>query len=212
MNKNVFTFVGSLLVLAGCSEAPKKETADRMDRGERVREYSVIDWSHKEAPEWVDLLNSDDLEKLPDANSYKYFVGESGDDIFDRTLACTDAELDIKKRIATEIETSFQGATSSTTEQIDGSVNKILSDKKMAEITQKISGVDKRSQYWEKRDYRKVGQIKPVFHCKVLARIPKKHFNELLEFAGKGLIKTKREAAAPQSPSASAHSQNPKAE
>lgn len=163
------------LLAQGCGSTPKSSID--VPVADLEADYVVRERNPNPAPEWMK-----DIVRYKNENSgqgKQLFHGESGD-VSDRNTGCDLAELDGKKRIASQIATMITNNIASS------KAGKILINKDnpddpdlrnhfestiAAKSMAFLSGVRTDGVYWEERDYSKTGGRKRVYLCNAIVSI-----------------------------------------
>ncbi len=185
MKKLVVVLSGSMMlsmVLAACGGAPVKEV--------KVEEpqFKVIDAAPGGREAWLDNPTMyADKEGLDIKKSY-FYTGDAQS--ADKRMACekaqADAMDDIAKQVSTFVDTTLARASSeSAGSDTSGISANSASQTQTSELSSQLSktlvtGINKKKQYWEQRDYSQVGGAKSIYHCWILAEIGKQKVSELV--------------------------------
>jgi hypothetical protein len=167
--------LATAILAQGCGSTPKSSVD--VPVSDMEIDYVVRERNPNPAPEWVK-----DVTKFKNENNGRgkqLFHGESGD-VSDRSTGCDLAELDGKRRIASQIATMITNNIASS------KAGKILINKDnpddpdlrshfestiAAKSMAFLSGVRTDGLYWEERDYSKTGGRKRVYLCNALVSI-----------------------------------------
>jgi hypothetical protein len=167
----------SILALVSCSSRNFK------------RDYTVVDSSHRDTPEWIEDFN-EWQEDLDESDKSLYYRGQS-EASMSRELACEVAKAKATGDVASEIEQKFKqelnayketSMSSSNSEYIQNQFSKIV---KTSVIGMKTSKV-----YWEKRRFQKelgAKKDKDAFVCYSLGSISKSNLKKSIARAHKKL-------------------------
>lgn len=177
-----FATVALSSILVACGGAPVKQV--------KVEEpqFKVIDAAPGGREAWLDNPNFYAEKEGLDVKTNYYYTGDAQS--ADKRMACEkaqgDAMDDIARQVSTFVDTTLARASSeSSGADTTGISENSASQTQTSELSSQLSktlvtGIDKKKQYWEQRDYSQVGGAKSIYHCWVLAEIGKQKVQELV--------------------------------
>lgn len=169
MNKKI-----SILLIATCLAACSSS---------RKPSYVITESSENKTPSWVENLRKFEKKKENDSEKYKYFKAE-GNSINRRLCeksAIDNTNVAIASEISTEINNLYTGLTSVENESMLTNDNK--KEETTALVKNKLSGVEPRESYWERRKFSvELGadEDKSVFYCYQLSRVNRKTHDKII--------------------------------
>lgn len=174
-----------LITLAACSGAPVKEVKVE------APQYKVTDAAPGGQEAWLDNPNFWAEKEGENVKEYYFFTGDAQS--ADKRMACekahADAMDDIAKQITSFVDTTIaRASTDSTGTDSNGMTASSASQTETSKISSQltkglVTGVEKKKQYWEQRDYSEKGGAKSIFYCWVLTKVSKKKIDTLIERA-----------------------------
>jgi len=182
MNYELMTAIAASVVLSACSGAPVKEV--------KIEEpqFKVTDAAPGGREAWLDNPNFWADKEGENVKDFYYFTGDS--QAADKRMACekahADAVDDIAKQVSTFVDTTIaRASTDSTGNDSNGmtasSASQTETSKLSAQLTKAlVTGVEKKKQYWEQRNYSEFGGAKSIYYCWVLAKVSKKKVDDLI--------------------------------
>lgn len=190
-----------ILFTVGCSSDKKKSRIKEVDNSEHIKkDYVVRDASQTYRPIWSTDATEWANEKNRDTKQYRYFSFETEPKV-SREIACNLARAYTKADVAAEISTMIN---KTLVETVDGTAGIDQNDPKVAslrdyvetslveKVKAKVRGAAIIKTYWEKRQYQKALGAKKDFlgyTCSVLIRIKKERLKDLIDEAGKTVVK-----------------------
>jgi len=177
--------VGTSLMIAGlsaCGGAPVKEV--------KVEEpqFKVTDAAPGGREAWLDNPNYWADKSGEDTKTFYYYTGDAQS--ADKRMACEkadgDAMDDIARQVSSFVDTTLaRASTDSTGSDTSGVTANSASQTETSRLSSQLSkalvtGVEKRKQYWEQRDYSLAGGAKSIFYCWVLSKVAKQKIQELV--------------------------------
>ena len=177
----------SMLVIAGCSSAPRSSVDVPVIKTEP--DYLVRERNPDPAPEWMRDFGK--YKRENDGKGQTYYMGESGD-VSDRIAGCELSDLEAKKKISQQIATLITDKIAATKagqlvidkdNPNDPGLRKHFENTVAAKSMAFLSGVKQYSTYWEERDYSAVGGKKRVYNCSTVLMIDDKNLQSALQRA-----------------------------
>jgi hypothetical protein len=180
--KKVVGVVCVLSGIVGCSGAPVKEV--------KVEEpqFTVTDAAPGGREAWLDNPNLFAKKEGLDTEKFFYFSGDAQS--ADKRMACEKANADIvddvAKQVSAFVDSAIARASSDSTGSDSSGISAVsASQTETSRLSSQLSrtllsGVEKSKQYWEQRDYSKVGGAKSIFYCWVLGKVSKKQVDDLI--------------------------------
>lgn len=169
MNKKILTLSAAILVVA-CSSGKKPD-------------YVVTDFSVKNKPIWIESISKFEKKKDNENDEYKYFKSES--ESIDKRLceksAIANTNIEVAAEINTEVYNMYNGLSEVQREEILVSNDKKEETKNL--VRSKLSGVELRDSYWEKRKYKAelgAANDKDVYYCYQLARVKRDTHDKII--------------------------------
>jgi hypothetical protein len=180
MKKLLTLSILSLLVVSCSSRKLKKE-------------YSVVDSSHTEVPEWI----TDYEEYIEDMDTKKNsFYKFETDPKNNRQIACKIAKAEAASHVAGEIQTKIKDVLTTSKEgdagELGGKLDEYVSNTLTMDIESRLSGLKVIKTYWEKRAYKMdLGAAKDykAFSCSVLLKISKKNIKRAIAKSEEKILK-----------------------
>jgi len=181
----IFTMLGASAILSACGGAPIKEV--------KVEEpqFKVTDAATGGREAWLDNPNYWADKEGENVKEFYYFTGDAQS--ADKRMACENAQAnstdDIAKQVSTFVDTTIARAgTDSTGNDSNGmtasSASQTETSKLSSQLTKAlVTGVEKKKQYWEQRDYSEKGGAKSIYYCWVLNKVAKKKVEDLVSKA-----------------------------
>ena len=140
---NFITFLALACLLTSCSSGRRLQ-----------KDYTLIDASSEDFPEWIETPRSVDGEK--ERKDHRYFVSES--QAKDKRLCLRSADTRASARIAREmiqfIKNTYAEATQNDNDGVDEEVSTYMQEQLAQETQTFVVGVQTLKHYWEKRRYR----------------------------------------------------------
>ena len=184
--KNLSLTLGAAItlasVLSACSGAPVREV--------KVEEpqFKVTDAAPGGREAWLDNPNYWADKSGEDTKNFYYYVGDAQS--ADKRMACEkaqgDANDDIAHQVSTFVDSTLaKASTDSTGSDTSGTSASSASQTETSQLSAQLSktlvtGIEKKKQYWEQRDYSQVGGAKSIYYCWVLAKIGKQQVQQLI--------------------------------
>jgi hypothetical protein len=177
-----FSAITACLILAACSGAPVQEV--------KVEEpkFKVTDAAPGGREAWLDNPNFWADKEGENTKEFYYFTGDSQS--ADKRMSCekahADAMDDIAKQVSSFVDTTIaRASTDSTGNDSNGMTSSSASQTETSKLSSQltkalVTGVEKKKQYWEQRDFSEFGGAKSIFHCWVLAKVAKKKVDDLI--------------------------------
>ena len=181
----IFLAMSASAILSACSGAPVKEV--------KVEEpqFKVTDAAPGGREAWLDNPNWWADKEGENVKEFYFFTGDSKS--ADKRMSCenahADAVDDIAKQVSTFVDTTIARAgTDSTGNDSNGmtasSASQTETSKLSSQLTKAlVTGVEKKKQYWEQRDYSEKGGAKSIYYCWVLTKVAKKKVEDLVSKA-----------------------------
>ena len=180
--------VGGSLVVAGlsaCSGAPVKQVKVE------DAQYKVTDAAPGGQEAWLDNPNFWADKSGEDTKNFYYYTGDAQS--ADKRMACEkaggDAMDDIARQVSSFVDTTLaRASTDSTGNDTSGVTATSASQTETSRLSSQLSkalvtGVEKKKQYWEQRDYSQAGGAKSIYYCWVLSKVSKQKIQELVSRA-----------------------------
>jgi len=178
----LFTVIGASAILSACSGAPVKEVKIE------APQFKVTDAAPGGREAWLDNPNYWADKDGQDTDNFYYFTGDAQS--ADKRMSCENAQAnaidDIAKQVSTFVDTSIaRAATDSTGNDSNGmtasSASQTETSKLSSQLTKAlVTGIEKKKQYWEQRDYSEKGGAKSIYYCWVLTKVSKKKVADLI--------------------------------
>ena len=168
--------------LSACGGAPVREV--------KVEEpqFKVIDAAPGGREAWLDNPNFWADKSGEDTKNYYFYTGDAQS--ADKRMACENAQADatddIARQVSSFVDTSIARAkTDSTGADTSGVSSVSASQTETSELSSQLSkvlvtGVEKKKQYWEQRDYSQTGGAKSIFYCWILNKAEKQKVAQLI--------------------------------
>jgi hypothetical protein len=173
------------VILSGCSGAPVREVEIEKET------FKVTDAAPGGREAWLDNPNFWAEKDGQDTKEFYYYTGDAQS--ADKRMACekaqADAMDDISRQVSNYVDTSIARAQSDSTSSDTGgssaiSASSTETSKLSSQLTKSlVTGVEKKKQYWEQRDFSSTGGAKSIFTCWVLAKVSKKKVEDLISRA-----------------------------
>lgn len=186
MNKQqtrlVLSAIGMSAILSACGGAPVKEV--------KIEEpqFKVTDAAPGGREAWLDNPNWWADKEGENVKEYYYFTGDAQS--ADKRMSCekahADAVDDIAKQVSTFVDTTIARASTDSTGTDSGgmtasSASQTETAKLSSQLTKAlVTGVEKKKQYWEQRNYSEHGGAKSIYYCWVLTKVSKKKVEDLV--------------------------------
>jgi hypothetical protein len=170
------------VLLAACGGAPVREV--------KVEEetFKVKDAAVGGREAWLDNPNFWAEKDGQNTKDFYYYTGDAQS--ADKRMACekaqADAMDDISRQVSSYVDTTIARAqTDSTSADTNGasdiSATQTETSKLSSQLTKSlVTGVEKKKQYWEQRDFSSTGGAKSIYHCWVLTKVSKKKVEDLI--------------------------------
>ena len=182
VNTQLILSLFAVTALSACSGAPVKEVEVE------APQHKVLDAAPGGQEAWLDNPNYWAEKDGQDVKDFYYFTGDAQS--ADKRMACekahADATDDIAKQVSSFVDTSIaRASTDSTGNDSSGMVASSASQTETSKISSQltkalVTGIEKKKQYWEQRDYSQAGGAKSLYYCWVLAKVSKKKINDLI--------------------------------
>jgi hypothetical protein len=181
----IFTAITATMILSACGGAPIKEV--------KVEEptFKVSDAAPGGREAWLDNPNFWAEKEGQDVKDFYYFTGDAQS--ADKRMACekahADAVDDIAKQVSTFVDSTIaRASTDSTGNDSNGMTSSSASQTETSKLSSQltkalVTGVEKKKQYWEQRDYSEKGGAKSIYYCWVLTKVSKKKVEDLVSKA-----------------------------
>jgi hypothetical protein len=176
------TVISASALLSACSGAPVKKVDIE------APQFKVTDAAPGGREAWLDNPNYWADKDGQDVDNFYYFTGDAQS--ADKRMACENANAnamdDISKEVSTFVDSSIaRAATDSTGTDTNGMTASSASQTETSKLSSQLSktlvtGVEKKKQYWEQRDYSEKGGAKSIFYCWVLTKVGKKKVADLV--------------------------------
>lgn len=178
----IFTTIASSILFTACGGAPVKEV--------KVEEpqFKVTDAAPGGREAWLDNPNWWADKEGENVKDFYYFTGDAQS--ADKRMSCekahADAVDDIAKQVSTFVDSTIARASTDSTGNDSGgmtssSASQTETSKLSSQLTKAlVTGVEKKKQYWEQRNYSEVGGAKSIYYCWVLAKVSKKKVEDLV--------------------------------
>ncbi len=169
-------------VLSACGGAPVQKVEIEEPK------FKVLDAAPGGREAWLDNPSLYAEKEGLDIKNNFYFTGEAKS--ADKRMACenayADATDDLAKQVSAFVNTSIARASSDSTAQDSSGVSSVsASQTETARLSSQLSkvlvtGLNKKKQYWEQRDYSEVQGAKSIYHCWVLTEVSQKKVEQLI--------------------------------
>jgi hypothetical protein len=171
--------------LSACGGAPVREV--------KVEEpqFKVTDAAPGGREAWLDNPNFWADKSGEDTKNYYFYTGDAQS--ADKRMACENAQADsiddIARQVSSFVDTSIARAkTDSTGNDTSGVTAVSASQTETSELSSQLSkvlvtGIEKKKQYWEQRDYSQIGGAKSIYYCWILNKIEKQKVSQLISRA-----------------------------
>jgi hypothetical protein len=157
------------------------------------KEYTVVDSSHTEVPEWI--VEYEEYIEDMDTKKNRFYKFET-DPKNNRQIACKIAKAEAASHVAGEIQTKIKDVLTTSKEgdasELGGKLDEYVSNTLTMDIESALSGLKIIKTYWEKRAYAKdLGAIKDyrAFSCSVLLKISKKSIKNAIAKSNQKILK-----------------------
>lgn len=174
--------ISACLLLNACSGAPVKEVTIEEPK------FKVTDAAPGGREAWLDNPNFWADKEGENTKDFYYFTGDSQS--ADKRMSCekahADAIDDIAKQVSSFVDTTIaRASTDSTGNDSNGMTSSSASQTETSKLSSQltkalVTGVEKKKQYWEQRDYSEFGGAKSIFYCWILAKVSKKKVDDLI--------------------------------
>lgn len=182
MNKKII-LITFIILLAACSSKFNHD-------------YIIIEMSQNKSPLWIMNLQKYEKNKNSNNKKYKYFISEAEN--INKRLCEQSAIANINKLISSKISNEVIFIFNSLIEVQEDDEFMIANSKKEEiknSVRNKLSGVEIKENYWEKRKYKaELGAKKEklVYVCYQLARVKRKSHEKIVnEMINKHLLEIK---------------------
>ena len=175
------------LVLSSCGTAEKKE--EKSSAREFKLDYSLVEASDADLPEWIKKPESGDTSKERKIN--RYFVNESSNT--EKRLCLKSAEARATARISAEIAQYMKNAYSEATQNSEDEATEFMQEQLAQESQSFIVGSTVLKTYWEKRAYKEelgAEEDKTTYNCFALVKMSKKDLQNAVKQARQKLLGT----------------------
>lgn len=184
--KNVILAAASIpvltLVLSACGGAPVRQVEVEKQT------FKVTDAAPGGREAWLDNPNFWAEKEGQNTDDFYYYTGDAQS--ADKRMACekaqADAMDDISRQVSNYVDTTIARAqTDSTGNDTNGtsaiSASQAETSKLSSQLTKTlVTGVEKKKQYWEQRDFSSTGGAKSIYQCWVLTKVSKKKMEDLI--------------------------------
>lgn len=185
MKKIILGLAGTMTmsaVLTACGGAPVREVKVEPET------FKVTDAAPGGREAWLDNPNFWADKEGENTKDFYYYTGDAKS--ADKRMACekaqADAMDDISRQVSNYVDTSIARAqTDSTASDSNGSADVSATQTETSKLSSQLSkslvtGVEKKKQYWEQRDYSTTGGPKSIYQCWVLTKVSKKKVEDLV--------------------------------
>ena len=172
----------TLAVVTACGGAPVREVKVE------APQFKVTDAAPGGREAWLDNPNLWADKEGENTKDFYYYTGDAQS--ADKRMACEKAQADaiddVSRQISSFVDTSLARAGSdSTGNDSNGtsavSASQIETSKISSQLSKSlVTGLEKKKQYWEQRDYSEKGGAKSIYYCWVLTKISKKKVEDLV--------------------------------
>ncbi len=192
--KKHLTMLLVLLLAMSCSSTKKERELEAEEHEKRDRDYTVIDYSSKIKPEWIEDAELWAKQYGKDLKKYRYFSFMTEPKV-NRKIACDLAKANAKAYIAGEIATFIDQQIAQSLEgqsAIDENNPHVQAMREYAQSTLAsetmalVNGAQVNKTYWEKRSYqKKMGAMKDfkAYSCGALVRMPQERLMKAIDEA-----------------------------
>ena len=181
------TFLACAFLLTACSSGRRLQ-----------KDYTLIDASSEDFPEWIENPRSVDSEK--ERKDHRYFVseGQSKDKRLCERSADTRASARIAREIIQFIKNTYTEATQNDQDGVDEEISTYMQEQLAQETQTFVVGVQTVKNYWEKRRYRtELGAPKEDIRFTCFAAV-KIHKNDLKKATAHARGKFLKSLSAPE--------------
>jgi hypothetical protein len=180
--RTIILAITSSIIFSACGGAPVKEV--------KVEEpqFKVTDAAPGGREAWLDNPNWWADKDGQNVKDFYYFTGDAQS--ADKRMSCekahADAVDDIAKQVSTFVDSTIaRASTDSTGNDSNGMTSSSASQTETSKLSSQltkalVTGVEKKKQYWEQRNYSEVGGAKSIYYCWVLAKVSKKKVEDLV--------------------------------
>lgn len=179
--KNALIILSLFTLITSCSSRKLK------------KEYTVVDSSHIEVPEWIS--DYEDFMEDMDTKKNRFYKFET-DPKNNREIACKVAKAEAASHVAGEIQTKIKDVLTKSTEgdasEMGGKLDEYVSNTLTMDIESRLSGLKIIKTYWEKRSYKQdLGAMKDyrAYSCSVLIKISKKNIKRAISKSEEKILK-----------------------
>ncbi len=181
-SKNISLVTVMSAVFAACSGAPVKEVKIE------APQFKVTDAAPGGREAWLDNPNMWADKSDENTKEFYYYTGDAQS--ADKRMACEKAQADaiddVARQVSSFVNTALaRASTDSTGNDSNGMSAVSASQTETSKLSSQLSktlvtGVEKKKQYWEQRDYSEKGGSKSIYYCWVLVKVSKKKVEDLV--------------------------------